>query len=136
MVEDNISELSDVEKSILIDLTDFNSSLRQIVIDMHFEDTSISIGGKFENAYIAIKRLLDLELITLQKNKYKVSKKCELELINSEVLTVEEAEEHLGHPANWMSEHGMEDDSIFFEIEPTDLGEVALDTLFDVKEKT
>jgi hypothetical protein len=136
MVELYISELSDVEKSILIELTDFNSSLRKIVIDMHFEDTSISIGGKFENAYMAIKRLLDLELITLKKNKYKVSKKCELELIKSEVLTAKEAEEHLGHPANWMSEHGMKDDSIFFEIEPTDLGEVALDAIFDVKEKT
>ncbi|WP_199611542.1 hypothetical protein [Flocculibacter collagenilyticus] len=132
----NLSGLNKVEKSILMELTDFNSSLRQVAIDMHFEDTCKSVGKKFETAENAIIHLLELGLISIQKNKYTEIPNNEILLAKSEELSFQAAKEHLRHPANWMSDHGMESDLIYFEIAPTDRGEVVLDALFEYQAKT
>ena len=132
----NLSELNEVEKSILMELTDFNSSLRQVAIDMHFEDTCQSVGKKFETAEHAIIHLLEMGLISIQKNKYRKLPHNEITLVKSEELSFKAAIEHMQHPANWMSDHGMESDLIYFEIAPTDTGEVALDALFEYQAKT
>lgn len=132
----NLSELNEVEKNILVELTDFNSSLRQVAIDMHFEDRCQSVGKKFETAENAITHLLEMGLISIQKNEYRKLSHNEIALAKSEELSFEAAIEHMQHPANWMSEHGMESDLICFEIVPTERGEVALDALFEYQAKT
>ena len=123
--------LTEDEKWLLMDLTDFNKSLTELVEDVHFDNLTKSASEKFAIAEKLVTSLMYKGLVQLSKSKYKKDSGNVLCLIKSDVLTRSEVMLFMNHPSNWMSEHGLEDDSIYFELSPTDLGERQLDILFN-----
>ena len=114
-----------------MDLTDFNKSLTELVVDVHFDNVTKSASEKYAIAEKLVISLIDKGLIQLLKSKYKKDSGNVICLLKSNVLSRSEVLLFMNHPANWMSEHGSEDDSIYFELSPTDLGEKKLDILFN-----
>lgn len=123
--------LTEDERWLLMDLTDFNKSLSELIVDVHFDDVTKSASEKFAIAEKLVISLIDKGLIQLSKSKYKKDSGNVLSLQKSNVLSHSEVLLFMNHPANWMTEHGLEDDSVYFELSPTELGEKQLDILFN-----
>ncbi|MDP5137129.1 hypothetical protein [Rheinheimera baltica] len=124
--------LTEDEKWLMMDLTDFNKSFKELVENIHFEHLAKSASEKFAIAEKLVVSLIDKELLQLSRSKYKKDSRGVLCLLKSDVLATSEVIHFMKHPSNWMSDHGLEDESIYFELSPTELGEKQLDILFGI----
>lgn len=129
-MESLIINLSEDEKSLLLELTDFGKSLPELISEVHSENPSGNLVDKYDFAINLVTSLVSKGLVSL----------CELDANpGNEVYSVNESNlitssgltSFLNDPYNWVSSISR-DSKKQYELAPTDKGEAMLDEIFKV----
>ncbi|KTF16850.1 hypothetical protein [Pseudoalteromonas sp. H105] len=126
-------ELTEEERSLLIELTDFGMPLSEVITDIHFTYPKASISQKYSIAEKLITNVIEKGIVCLCKLTLENTEDNIYEINDSTIMTIEEVTEHIANPLNWLQYQDKFDKTISFELAPTKLGEKILDDIFTVK---
>ncbi|GAA5441859.1 hypothetical protein Misp06_00020 [Microbulbifer sp. NBRC 101763] len=122
--------LSDQEKCLLVELTDFGKSLPEFISEIHSDNLEMSLVAKFE---LAIELLISLNskgLLALYQ--LKPNSKVPYSLENTRTLDGPDLVEFINDPWNWSNSYSR-DRNWQYELAPTVHGESVLDDIFRLK---
>ena len=126
-------ELTEDERALLVELTDFGMPLSQVITDIHFSSPKTSISHKYSMAEKLVISVIEKGIVCLCKLTLENTKDNVYEVNDSTTMTIDEVIEHIAKPLSWVQYQDKLDKSISFELAPTELGEKVLDEIFAVK---
>jgi len=126
------SDLSEYERSLLVDMTDFDLPLWEIHNDFRFSLPELSSVQSFEVAIESLLSLYERGLIVLQRAVISNSDESYQEPTEITTLSLEEIKEHLSVTRHWLGNDATsKGEYITFGFIPTELGEQMLDLIFE-----
>ncbi|MCG9771078.1 hypothetical protein L1D59_20985 [Pseudoalteromonas piscicida] len=125
--------LSEDERSLLIEMTDFGVTLNELLTDIRLSYPQASPDEQLalsKNLFLSVvkKGLVSLCRFTLENTKDNV-----YEVNESTSMTMEEIEKHISKDISWQQSSDPSGRKIEYELAPTDLGEQVLDVIFNIK---
>ena len=126
-------KLSEDERSLLVEMTDFGVPLYEVLSDMRItysdksssEQLNIAKSLVFSLVEKGLAILCKLTLVNTQDNIYEVT--------DSTAMSLDDITEHMSQPINWEQSEYALDCTISYELAPTELGEKVLDEIFNIK---
>ena len=130
----NISQydLSDDEKALLIEATDFGVPLYELLHEMKLSNSTSSSSEVFERAKGIVLSIVQKDLLSLCKLTSENIENHTYEVNETTQMTFDEVKSHIECPTNWVQDNDVLDSSISYELAPTKLGEMVLDEIFNV----
>ena len=125
-------ELTEEERSLLVELTDFGMPLSEVITDIHFSHPKASISQKYAMAEKLVISVLEKGIVCLCKLTLENTKDNVYEVNGTTIMAIDEVIEHIANPLSWVQYRDELDKSISFELAPTQLGEKVLDEIFAV----
>ncbi|WP_444886469.1 hypothetical protein [Microbulbifer sp. JMSA008] len=122
--------LSDNEKWLLVELTDFGKTLPELISEIHSDATEGSLIEKYELAIGLVKSLVSKGLISLCQIDRASKEPYSVESVKT--LTNDDLESFINDPWNWSSSFSR-DNKWQYELAPTNRGEAVLDEIFGVQ---
>jgi hypothetical protein len=127
-------KLSEDERALLIEMTDFGVPLYELLNDVRLSHPESSNSEHLEiakNILLSVvgKGLVGLCKLTLENTKNKV-----YEVSDTTCMAIDQIMKHISQSSNWEQSTDAVDSSITYELAPTELGEKALDEIFNIKQ--
>lgn len=122
--------LTEDERWLLVDLTDFGKSLFELILDIQNDKPELCASEKLKVSEKLISGLQSRDLARLHKIILKRTKPNTYEPVNKIKMTDSEIKEYISNPLNWMQKMSSGDSDVCYELLPTELGEKALDEIF------
>ncbi|QFT54437.1 hypothetical protein FIU95_07700 [Microbulbifer sp. THAF38] len=122
--------LSDNEKWLLVELTDFGKTLPELISEIHSDATEDSLIEKYELAIGLVNSLVSKGLISLCQIDRASKEPYSVESVKT--LTNDDLESFINDPWNWSSSFSR-DNKWQYELAPTNRGEAVLDEIFGVQ---
>ncbi|WP_281559957.1 hypothetical protein [Thalassomonas sp. RHCl1] len=127
-------KLSKDERALLIEMTDFGVPLYEVlsVVRLTYSDSANSEQLDIaKNLVLAVvkKGLVSLCKLTLENTRDNI-----YEVSDSTSMPVEDVKKHMSQLVNWEQSSDSFDSTITYELAPTELGEKALDEIFNIKQ--
>jgi len=126
-------ELTAEEHTLLVELTDFGMPLSEVISDIHFANSNMPISHKYSLAEKLVLSVIEKGIVCLCKLTLENTTDNVYEVDSSTIMTMEDVTEHLSNPFSWLQYQDEMDETISFELAPTELGEKVLDEIFSVK---
>ena len=122
--------MSDNEKWLLVELTDFGKTLPELISEIHSDATEDSLIEKYELAIGLVNSLVSKGLISLCQIDRAFKEPYSVESVKT--LTNDDLESFINDPWNWSSSFSR-DNKWQYELAPTNQGEAVLDEIFGVQ---
>ncbi|WP_152452928.1 hypothetical protein [Microbulbifer sp. THAF38] len=122
--------MSDNEKWLLVELTDFGKTLPELISEIHSDATEDSLIEKYELAIGLVNSLVSKGLISLCQIDRASKEPYSVESVKT--LTNDDLESFINDPWNWSSSFSR-DNKWQYELAPTNRGEAVLDEIFGVQ---
>lgn len=127
-------KLSGGERSLLIEMTDFGVLLYEVLnnVRLMYPDS-----GSYEQLNIAkglVLSVVEKDLVSLCKLSLENTKDNIYEVSDFTSMSIDDIKEHMSKPINWEQSSDSLDSTISYELAPTELGEKALDEIFNIKQ--
>ncbi|WP_445362211.1 hypothetical protein ACJJIQ_13880 [Microbulbifer sp. ANSA003] len=122
--------MSDNEKWLLIELTDFGKTLPELISEIYSDATEDSLIEKYELAIGLVNSLVSKGLISLCQIDKASKEPYSVESVKT--LTNDDLESFINDPWNWSSSFSR-DNKWQYELAPTNRGEAVLDEIFGVQ---
>ena len=125
-------DLSDDERALLIEATDFGVPLFELLHEMTLSHSTSSSSEIFERAKCTVLSIVQKDLLSLCKLTSDNIENHTYEVNEATQMTFDEVKSHIECSANWIQGNDVLDSSISYELAPTKLGERVLDEIFNV----
>ena len=122
--------LSDNEKWLLVELTDFGKTLPELISEIHSDATEDSLIEKYKLAIGLVNSLVSKDLVSLCQIDSSSKEPYSVETV--ETLTDDDLERFINDPWNWSSSFSR-DNKWQYELAPTNQGEAVLDEIFGLR---
>ncbi len=126
-------KLSEDERSLLIEMTDFGVTLNELLTDIRLSYPQVSSDEQLTLAKNLLLSIVEKGLVSLCRLTLENTKENVYEVNESTSMTMEEIEKHITKDISWEQSYDPSDRKIEYELAPTDLGEQVLDVLFNIK---
>ena len=126
-------KLSENERSLLVEMTDFGVPLYEVLIDVRLTHLDSSKSEQLDIAKNLVLAVVRKGLVSLCKLTPENTKNHGYEVNDSTSMSIEGTEDHISQLVNWKQSCDSLDSTISYELAPTELGEKVLDEIFNIK---
>ncbi|WP_141398515.1 MULTISPECIES: hypothetical protein [Microbulbifer] len=131
MPKENLAiNLSDNEKWLLVELTDFSKTLPELISEIHSDAPEKRLMEKYEVAIGIVNSLVSKGLVSLCEIACSSNEPYSVESVK--VLTNDDLEFFINDPWSWRSSFSR-DNKWQYELTPTKKGEAVLDEIFALR---
>jgi hypothetical protein len=127
-------KLSEEERALLVDMTDFGVPLYELLNDVRLSHPESSNNNLLEIAKSILLSVVEKGLVCLCKLTFENTKDNIYEVSETTSMAIDDIMNHIAESANWEQSTDSVDGSITYELAPTDLGEKALDEIFNINQ--
>ncbi|MCL6416967.1 hypothetical protein MIB92_15000 [Aestuariirhabdus sp. Z084] len=126
-------KLSEDERSLLIEMTDFGVPLYEVLGDVRIAYPDSSSIDQLEIAKRLVYSVIEKGLASLCKITVENTHYNTYEVNDSMSMFVDDIKDLMSQAINWEQSSDAFDSSISYELAPTELGEKVLDEIFNIK---
>lgn len=115
-------------------MTDFGVPLYEVLSGVCLTHSESNISEKLDIAKKLVVAVVQKGLVGLCKLTLENTKENIYEICDSTLMSIDNIEEHMAQLINWEQSSDLLDNTITYELAPTELGEKALDEIFHIKQ--